>query len=1159
MSERDELEQAIAALEAQRATLGDAVVDASLSALREKLAALEAAARSGRQRKQVTILFMDVAGSTAIVRELDPEDNLAIMDTALRRLAEPVNQHDGRVTRFMGDGFMALFGHPVATEHDPDHAVRAGLAILEEARNYAQEIEARWGVAEFDVRVGIDTGLVIIGGESEAENTVAGATVNLAARLESAAQPGTVLISHNTYQHVRGVFDLQPLQPVQAKGFAEPVPVYQALRAKTRSFRTRRRGVEGIETRLIGRESEIKALQDAYHIVQTEGERQMISVVGEAGLGKSRLLYEFENWVDLQPATFTLFRGRARQETERQPYSLFRDLFAFRFGLQDDDPADTVRQKFVDGFQETLAGPPSAASLGDPESVEMKAHFLGHLLGYDFGASPHIQPLGGDPQQLRDRALVYLVEYFKAAAARTPVLILLEDLHWADDSSLDTLNRLVMATREQAVLLASATRPDLFQRRPHWMEGQPFHLRLDLRPLTYRECRLLSQEVLQKVSDIPDALRDLVVANAEGNPFFIEEMVKMLLEEGVVVKEEPAWQVVPEKLAGVRVPSTLTGVLQARLDRLPDKERSTLQQASVVGRVFWEQAVAHLEGQGGDLDPETVAGKLGVLREREMVFRRELSTFTGAQEYIFKHALLRDVTYESVLKSIRRQYHALAAEWLIQQSDERAGGFSGLIANHLELAGRNEQAFAYLRQAGEDASERYAHEEAADFFGRALALVQEKNLESRYELLLAQERAYNFLGKRNIQHKVLEDLESLTARMGNKDHQATVAYRRVTLLTNIGNYEGAVEAAQKTIALAKETNNFEVGSKAYLTRGNVLAQQGHYQEAKTHCDTGLAWARRAGDLSTEGLAFNNLGLIASQLGDFDGARAYFEQAAELAKRAGKPGDESGALNNLGNVASSRREYELAQSYFKRSYKIFQNIGDRRSEAVTLGNVGWVAVVLGRYADAERALQEVLDIQREISYRQSESYTLINLALVSVNSAKPEPARAYAEQALTISRAIGFPTGEAYALTFLAHASLALGDLVGAKAAYHEAVAIHRGLDQEHLAMEPLAGSAQAALESGDELAAVMLVEEILDYLAGGGTLDGTEEPLRVYFICYRVLHAVQDRRAVQILTTAYDLLKEWAAKIEDEATRRSFLENIPWHHMIVTAYKAQDS
>jgi class 3 adenylate cyclase len=299
-----QLKQAIADLEAQRSILGDAAVEAALIPSRQKLAELEAQAEPSReeppeiptrQRKLATILFMDVVGSTEMTRDLDPEDQMALVDPLIARLGEKVSEFGGHVARYTGDGFKAVFGLPLARENDPEQAIRAGLAIQAEASEIASKLANEHGITEFKVRMGITTGLVFAGGETEGEDTIKGNPVNLAARLQSAASPGGLLISHDTYRHVRGVFNVDPIEPITAKGFPEPAPVYLVRELKPRAFRVLSRGVEGVETRMVGRETELKFLQDALMTAFEEGEGQVVTISGEAGVGKSRLLYEFQN------------------------------------------------------------------------------------------------------------------------------------------------------------------------------------------------------------------------------------------------------------------------------------------------------------------------------------------------------------------------------------------------------------------------------------------------------------------------------------------------------------------------------------------------------------------------------------------------------------------------------------------------------------------------------------------------------------------------------------------------------------------------------------------------------------------------------------------------------------------------------------------------
>jgi class 3 adenylate cyclase len=340
----NKLKQAIAEIEAQRLILGDAAVDASLVPFHEKLAELESQAVPiedvpsdipPRQRKLVTLLFMDVVGSTAMTQHLDPEDTLEIMDNALPCLAEPVQAHGGHITRYTGDGFKAVFGDPIAREDDPEQAIRAGLEVLDAATSLAQKMEAEWGIEDFQVRIGIDTGLAALGGQTEAEDTVMGQVVNLAVRIESAAPPRSLLISHNTYRHVRGVFNVEPQAPIMAKGFPEPVPVYLVKEIKPRAFRVRTLGVEGVETRMIGRVTDLDFLKGALLTAMEEGEGQVITITGEAGVGKSRLLYEFENWIELLPPSqdVRFFQGRGQQEAQGIPYSLLRDVVCYEMYL----------------------------------------------------------------------------------------------------------------------------------------------------------------------------------------------------------------------------------------------------------------------------------------------------------------------------------------------------------------------------------------------------------------------------------------------------------------------------------------------------------------------------------------------------------------------------------------------------------------------------------------------------------------------------------------------------------------------------------------------------------------------------------------------------------------------------------------------------------
>lgn len=1067
MTEREELLQAVATLEAQRGLLGDAVVDTSIAALQDKLAALSPP--SDQQRKQATVLFADLSGFTAMSDAMDAEVVGETMNALWGDLDQEITTHGGHIDKHMGDAVMVIWGAEAAREDDPERAIRAALAMREALHDFNR---SQTEIAPLQMRIGVNTGPVLLGEMgTTGEYTAIGDAVNVASRLEEAAPVGGILISHATYSHVRGLFDVQPLEPVQVKGKAEPIQVYLVEQAKPRAFHLGTRGVEGVETPMVGREGPLRQLQEALRAAMAEGAHQVVTIAGEAGLGKSRLIYEFENWVELLPELIRFFKGRAGLETQSRPYALIRDLFSFRFQIQDSDPAQLVRQKMEDGMVEALGGGAAEETPPDPGlPYRVWAHFIGQLIGFDFHDSAYLQGVLGDAKQLRDRALLYMGDFFKATAARRPTLILLEDIHWADNSSLDALNHLALAMPGQRLLIVASTRPTLFERRPDWGAGQPFHVRLNLPPLSKEDCRRLVQEILRKVDPVPAALRELVVGGAEGNPFYVEELIKMLIEEGVIVTGAERWRVDPGRLTTARVPPTLTGILQARLDGLPAEERTALQRAAVVGRTFWDDTVAFL-GECAEEATEAlppgctvqvpIQRALSSLCGKEMIFRQESPAFAGTEEYVFKHAILRAVTYERVLRRERRVYHARVATWLMERSGERAGEYTALIADHLELAGRTGQAIAYLRKAGEQAAAQFANREAVAFFGRALGLIEADDpaawAEERYALLMARERVYDVQGDRERQQEGLASLQALLAaawaaapagdlagRGRIQIRQAEVALRRAHYGETVGDYVRAIEAAREAIALSgrgeallreaaeeaaraagevpappgARSEILSLQSVGHLHWGRGLWRQGNYEQAQRRLERALDLARQGGLRQVEADSLRNLGNVCWYLGDYGGVRHSYRQALEIHRQIGDRQGESTTLSNLGLVAAEQGDYQEAASYYGQALQICREIGHRRGEGIVLNNLGLVADNQGEWTEAGTYYAQALQIFGQIGDRRGEGLVLYNLGPLDHYQGDYSAAQAHYEQALQVFRQVGDRKGEGLVLSNL---------------------------------------------------------------------------------------------------------------------------------------------
>ncbi len=966
MPKREDIEQAIGAIEAQRGALGDALTDAALAPLRQQLAALD------EQRKLVTVLFADMAGFTATAETMDPEDVRDVIRAYFGRLSAAITRHGGWIEKFIGDAVMAIFGIPTANERDPEHAIRAALDMHQSLADLNAELERERGI-RLAMRIGINTGPVVVsflGGRQGEDFAVVGDTVNLASRLEHAAPVGGILISHATHRHVRGLFDFQPLPPLAVKGKAEPIQVYEVRGALPRTFETLGRGVQGIETPLIGRDGELAALQEALRATREQRHARVVTIVGEAGVGKSRLLEELLEWGSRERDQVWLFRGRAGQEPGRRPYALIRDLFEFRFQIQDSDRAAEARQKLEQGIVSFMGA-------GGAE----RAPFIGHLLGFDFSASPQLQGILDNARQLRDRAFLYLAQFFAAAAEAHPVLICLEDIHWADDSSIEVLEYLTRACEQLPMLFIILTRPALFERRPAWGGESPAHTRLVLRPLNEAESRHLVAEILRQVRHTPAELVDLVIGRSEGNPFYLEELIKMLIEDGVIVIDPQGWRVEVGRLAETRVPPTLTGVLQARIDALPPEERATLQRASVIGRVFWDAAAERLasDGRAGrsaqrDLRAtRDIASIMRTLRELEalrakgLTLLRPASSFAGTQEYMFKHALLHQVTYDSVLKRQRRQYHTQAGEWLIERSGERVGEYAGLIGEHFERADERDRAADWYARAARQAQALYAPDVALEYFRRVLALLSEGDGGDVAEAM-RRAAAYEGLGEMLLwQGRYSEAAAGFTAMRaaaelaGDAVAQARAWYGLAEVRERQNDHAAALESAGQVERIAQAVGAQTELAMALLLQGWCLFQLGKTQAALGLGEAVLLLATEHDALREMARALNLIGVIQRASGELPSAARSMRSALELHRDLGDRLRVGGTLNNLGQTHEARGEYALAAEHFDNALAIAREINDPELEFLSLANLGGALALLCRSGEAVDLLRQALQI------------------------------------------------------------------------------------------------------------------------------------------------------------------------------------------------------
>ena len=1115
-SEREQLESGIAALESQRSLLGDVVVDASVSGLRARLAAFSAPgpAEPAQTLKQVSILFLDAVGSTTLSRHLDPEEISAVMDDALTRGTAIVQAHQGKVLQYAGDNILAAFGADEAKEDDAERAVRCGLALCELGRVLGAEVLTTRGHAGFGVRVGIHTGGVMLGGGVDADGSIRGISVNVAARMEQTAPAGALRISHDTYSMVRGLFEVDAQAPLAVKGMDAPMQSYLVVRAKPRNFRIDSRGVEGLATKMVGREAELQAMQAAFlRLYSADPARRrlaVVTVVADAGIGKSRLLYEYEAWSEARPEAFYIFRGRAGPQTQRLPFGLLRDILAWRFQIADDDTLQVARAKLEQGII------PLFVHDDGPELAEGHAHLLGHLIGIEWRDSPHLRGIVDDPKQIRNRAFHAAAQIFRRMAtgdggqAGLPIVLQLEDLHWADGESLDFLDYLIETDRDLPMLILGFARPTLFERRADWQRSEDVHQRIDLEPLDHGASRLLAAELLRKLPDAPAAVSELIIGRAEGNPFYMEELVKMLHDQGAIATAPEGWTLNAEKLRATQVPPTLTGVLQARLDGLPGAERLTLQEASVIGHVFWDQALIALDAQATQTLPRLV--------QRDLTRPRADAALDGLREYAFKHQILHQVTYQTVLKRFRRELHGKLARWLAAQSGLNAKDFLGFAAEHFEEAGDTANAAEFHARAAEYAASRFANEAALAHVQRALDLLGPKSDAHalRWRLLDARERTFDLQGQRAGQLADIEALERIADALDDDQRRAEAAYRRAYRALRMADWPAAQAAAQQAKTLAQRVGADELRLLAQRLVATAMAMQGDREAGKGLARQTLAEAQALGLRKVEAACLATLSAIANLDGDIVTTLEMNTQVLAIHRQA----------------------------------------GDRRGEALTLANLGGARLSLGDLDQARRNLEDSLRLLRANGDLVIEGATLCLCATLDLNAGEPASAQRLACAALDIAVAVQAREWEAVALYRLGDAELGLGRHSAAVQAFERCrtLAMAIGNPFQHPAT---AGLARVALARGDLAAALHAALPLLEHAATAGADELIDRQL-IELTCHRVLAAAGDERAAEWLQLAHRTMRRQADRISDAVLRQGYLDNIPENREVAAAWAAQD-
>jgi class 3 adenylate cyclase len=831
------------------------------------------------ERKLATVLFADLVGSTELGGQEDPERTRALLDRFYDAMAAEIEGAGGTVEKFVGDAVMAAFGVPAAQE---DHAERALHAALSMQRRLQELFGDR-----LEMRVAVNTGEVVVSRPREGSSFVTGDTVNVAARLEQAAAPGETLVGERTVGAVGGAFEFGQAATVEAKGKLGGVACRPLRRAL---LLMRPRGIAGMRRAFVGRESELDELRTAYRHVAEAREPRLVVILGDPGLGKTTLVREFSQQLATESPEPLRRTGRCLPYGRGITYWPLGEVLKEHFGIRESDPPETAERR--------LGG----------------RQLLGLTLGLDVGGDLH-------PLAVRDRLHDSWVEFLDELITERPAVLIVEDLHWAENDLLDLLET-VMREASGPLLLVTTARPELLDRRSRFGAGRRGVSHIWLEPLGREDAQRMLESLLE--SELPARLDEIVIERAEGNPLFVEELLATLVDQGVLLGSDEGWAMA-ELPAGFRVPDTVQAVLATRIDLLPPAEKAALQAASVIGRVFWTGPVYELLGD--------IQADLRILEERGFIRRRSGSSVAGEREYAIKHALTREVAYDSLPKASRARLHAGFAAWLERVGEGRTEHASVLAHHYAEAvrpedadlawAGADEQlgrvraaAVGWLRRAGELAMGRYEVEQALVVLHQALALEEDR---------MRQAELWHAIG-----------------------HANALGYDGERFWTAMQN---AIE-----ISPDRRTSAEIYGELVFQT-----SIRSAMWKRKPDRDVVVGWIKLALELAEPGTRGRARALLArAEYHPLDGEAAATEASA-IAERLDDPELRSYALEARGDLAFYAGRYREAAEWAGRRLEAVESLSDPDNRADAHLSATFASIALGRIDDGRRLAEAHDDI------------------------------------------------------------------------------------------------------------------------------------------------------------------------------------------------------
>ena len=944
------------------------------------------------ENRLITALFADISGFTPLSATKSSESIFSMVQDCFKQLVSIVAKYEGSISGFRGDGLLALFGAPILHENDAERAILAAIDM----RNAMQD-------HQLQVSIGINTAMMTVGEiqtQLHNEYTAYGTDINLAKRLQESAEPGQMLVGAGTYRLIYRAFDFETISDLILKGFSQPVTAYAVLHVKQHPEKLR--GIEGLRARMIGREREFTDIKESADSL-ISGKGSIATIIGEAGIGKSRLVSELKEYLkkdeggrmkdehsELHPSSFIphpYLEGRCISIGQTISYWPFLDMLRSYLNLSDTDTESQIAEKIRESI-----------SILFPQRQDDYLPFLGNLLSVKFGDELDNKLRYFTPEQIRHQTLMRLKDIFVAISHTKPLLLILEDLHWADDLSLDLIVLLMDELTANPMMLLCIYRPE--QDHRCWqLGGMAFrkcpdrYTEITLKKLSQTQSRLLVESLLE-IDNLPENTKSMILTKSEGNPFFIEELIRSLIDMELIYHEGDRWKAGKE-IENIDVPDTIQSVLLSRVDRLNAETKYVLQCASVIGRLFRYRLLDHIARHERDLEAH-----LTELESKDLI---NAERTVPELEYAFKHALTQEATYQSILERKRKEFHLQVAQGIEKLYQGRLEEYYEELAEHYSKSDE-EKALEYLIKAGDKSKGIYANQQAIDYYTRAMDIANQfpEKTEQKLSILEGLGDVYSLIGKYD---KAIQSYESVLNYSKDRKKRAHI-YRQMANVYGAEKLQPDLVLKCIDIAieeLGEDTHSVEMANiytMAMWMYGYPPWSSHDYDKALDYGYKALSIVEGTEHKRELAETYNTLGYICAYMGDYEKAIQYAQKVITIGQEINNAWLLGGAYWTIAFAYQhSNPDWRVAVEYYNKSIELYKKVGDIYDVVSDYFHLGHAYYYVKDYESAIKCFNVCLELDKERRFSVNTGAALVVLSQVYRDKGEWNEAIKYAQEGL----------------------------------------------------------------------------------------------------------------------------------------------------------------